>query len=265
MRPNRHHRRSAFGATLTDPSQSALAGQAGLHLVRINVTWPPGTTAPDPALVVALQQMAPIETIIELTAAPLPADDAGRAALAQYAAALAASVKALHALVLAPAPLAADASAYAAAFGAIRAALPDSPLGVAIDGSTDPAGTVGGLAGLDANIVAFRPAAAPAKGIWTLADLAQFQDAFPNASIVIDGAPAPYATALKTAACSQSVSGVLLDRLSDATRAGLRLTIGAAERGGFVCPGVTAEATALRGPVPDCAHAAGRGFVQLQP
>jgi len=38
------------------------------------------------------------------------------------------------------------------------------------------------------------------------------------------------------------VSAVLLDRLSDATRPGLRSTIGTAERGAFVCPGVTAEA-----------------------
>jgi hypothetical protein len=230
------------GATLTDPSQAALAGQAGLHLVRIDVTWPPGATAPDPELVVALQQMAPIETVIELTAAPLPADDAGRAALAQYAAALASSAVALHALVLTPAPLAADTPGYAAAFAAIRAALPNSPLGVAVDGNTDPAGTVGGLAGLDADIVAFRPAPAPAKGVWTLADLAQFKDAFANASVVIDGAPAPYDAALKLVACSAGVSGVLFDRLSDATRTGLRPTIASAERGAFVCPGASAEA-----------------------
>jgi hypothetical protein len=230
------------GATLTDPSQSALAGQAGLHLVRINVTWPAGATAPDPTLVAALQQMTPIETIVELTAAPLPADDAGRAALAQYTAALAANVKALHAIVLAPAPLSADAPTYAAAFGAIRTALPDAPLGVAVDGGSDPAGTVGGLAGLDANVVAFRPAAVPAKGAWTLADHSQFADAFPSASIVVDGAPPPYAATLKSAACAPEVSAVLLDRLTDATRAGLKPTIGTAERGAFVCPGVAAEA-----------------------
>jgi hypothetical protein len=230
------------GAALTDPSQSAVAGQAGLHLVRVNVTWPAGATAPDPALVATLQQMAPIETIIELTASPLPADDAGRAALTQYAAGLAASVKTLNALVLAPAPVTADAPSYAAAFDAIRAALPDSSLGVAIDGGVGPAGAVSGLAGLDANVIAFHPAAAAAKNLWTLANLSQFQDAFPNASIVIDGVPAPYDASLKTTACSPDVSAVLFDRLADATRAGLRPTIGTAERGAFVCPGVTAEA-----------------------
>jgi hypothetical protein len=230
------------GATLTDPSQSAAAAQAGLHLVRVNVTWPAGATAPDPTLVAALQQSAPIETIVELIAAPLPIDDAGRAALAQYAAALAAGVKKLQALVLAPAPVAADTPSYAAAFDAIRAALPDSPLGVAVDGSISPAAAVSGLAGLDANVVAFHPAGAAAKGVLTLANLSQFQDAFPNASLVIDGAPAPYDASLKTAACTPDVSAVLFDRLTDATRAGLRSTIGTAERGAFVCPGIAAEA-----------------------
>jgi hypothetical protein len=230
------------GATLTDPSQSAAAAQAGLHLVRVNVTWPAGATAPDPTLVAALQQSAPIETIVELIAAPLPIDDAGRAALAQYAAALAAGVKKLQALVLAPAPVAADTPSYAAAFDAIRAALPDSPLGVAVDGSISPAAAVSGLAGLDANVVAFHPAGAAAKGVLTLANLSQFQDAFPDASLVIDGAPAPYDASLKTAACTPDVSAVLFDRLTDATRAGLRSTIGTAERGAFVCPGIAAEA-----------------------
>jgi hypothetical protein len=230
------------GATLTDPSQSTLAQQAGLQIVRVNVTWPAGATAPDPSLVTTLQQLAPVETIVELTAAPLPADDPGRAALAQYAAALAASVQTLHALVLTPAPLAVDTPAYTAAFAAIRAALPDAPLGVAIDGNSDPAGAVSGLAGLDANLVAFRPAAVPAKGVWTLADRSSLEDVFPDAELVIDGAPAPYAAALKTAACATDVSAVLFDRLSDATRAGIRPTIATAERGAFVCPGVTAEA-----------------------
>jgi hypothetical protein len=230
------------GAALSDPSQATTAQQAGLHVARIDVTWPASATAPDPALIAALQQMAPVKTIVELVASPLPADDAGRAALAQYAAALAAGVKTLDALVLAPAPSAADAPAYGAAFAAIRAALPDAPLGAAVNGSSDPAGSVAGLAGIDANVVAFRPSTAPAKGLWTLADLSQLDDAFPDASIVIDGAPSPYDASLKTTACSANISAVLLDRLGDATRAGLRPTIATAERGAFVCPGLAAEA-----------------------
>jgi pyruvate/2-oxoglutarate dehydrogenase complex dihydrolipoamide acyltransferase (E2) component len=230
------------GAALSDPSQSPLAGQAGLHLVRIDVTWPAGATVPDPTLVAALQEMTQIDAVVELIAAPLPADEAGRAALAQYAAALAANVTSLNALILGPAPAATDVPAYRAAFDAIRAALPDSALGIAVDGSTSPAGTVAGLAGSDANTVAFRPAVAPAKGAWTLADLSRLRSGLPDASIVIDAAPAPFATTLETAACTPGVTGVLLDRLSDATRAGLRSTISTAERGAFVCPGLTAEA-----------------------
>ena len=59
---------------------------------------------------------------------------------------------------------------------------------------------------------------------------------------MIDGAPAPFADTLKTAACGTDVSAVLFDRLSDATRPGLRSTIATAERGAFVCPGLSAEA-----------------------
>jgi hypothetical protein len=230
------------GAALSDPAQAPLAGQAGLHLVRVDVTWPQGATVPDPTLIAALQQMTQIDAVVQLIAAPLPADDGGRAALAQYAAALAANVTTLNAVVLGPAPAATDVPAYAAAFAAIRAALPDSPLGIAVDGNANPAGTLTGLTGVDADAVAFRPAATPKKGAWTLGDLSRLRSGLPDASIVIDGAPAPFATALQTAACTPGVTGVLLDRLSDATRAGLRPTISNAERGAFVCPGLTAEA-----------------------
>jgi hypothetical protein len=229
------------GATLADPSQSATATQAALHVVKTIVTWPQGSAAPDPVLVAALQQMGQIATIVELDATPLPVDDAGRAALAQYAAALASGVPALDALVLGPSTTAAGAVSYTAAFDAIRAALPDSPLGIAINGGADPAGQLARLAGIDANTIAFRPAAAPAKGAWTIADLSRVQSGFPDTPIVIDGASAPFTAALQIAACTPSVTAVLLDRLADATKAGLRPAIGAAEGGADVCPGLTAE------------------------
>jgi hypothetical protein len=84
-----------------------------------------------------------------------------------------------------------------------------------------------------------------------LADRSQFKDAFPSAPILIDGAPAPYAATLKTAACGTDVSAVLLDRLSDATRASLRPAIDTAERGAFVCPGLTAQALPFDVQYPD--------------
>jgi hypothetical protein len=75
--------------------------------------------------------------------------------------------------------------------------------------------------------------------VWTLADLAQVRSAFPDAELVIDGVPAPYAAALKTAACTPGIAGVVFDRLGDLTRAGVPAAIRDAEHGAFVCPGVT--------------------------
>jgi hypothetical protein len=81
-----------------------------------------------------------------------------------------------------------------------------------------------------------------AKGAWTLADRSQLEDAFPGASLVLDGTPTPFAATLKTVSCAGDVSVVLLDRVSDEIRASFRPTIASAERGTFVCPGVSVEA-----------------------
>jgi len=106
----------------------------------------------------------------------------------------------------------------------------------------DPAGTVAASAGAPVEFVDFRPAATPGARVWTYAALAQLTDAFPDARIVLDGVPAPYTDLIKAASCTTAVAGVLLDRLADATRAGVLSTIQTAQRGGFVCPGVQAEA-----------------------
>ena len=197
----------------------------------------------DPSLVASLQQVSPGATVMfELVASPLPADDASRAALAQYATALAASVKHVDSIVLAPAPTPSSAPGYVAAFSAIRVGLPDTRLGVALDGATDPGGTATALAGIGANVVAYRPAPAVARGTWTLADLTRVRDAFPDAAVVIDGAPAPFGTSIKSAACTPSVTAVVLDRLSEALRPTLRSAAATAERGAFVCPGSTFDA-----------------------
>jgi D-glucuronyl C5-epimerase C-terminus len=234
------------GAALADPSESATAVKAGIRLVRVGVAWPAGATAPDPGLVAALQQVAPgARTVLELAA--LPTDDAGRSALAQYAAALVPQVPSLQSLVLAPAPTAATAPAYAAAFAALRAALRAIPLGVALDGSTDPKGTLAALGSTGAGFVAFRPAAAPAKTAWTLADLAQVSAAFP--SVLVDGLPTPYAANTASLACVPSVSGVVLDQLADAVRA--QAALAAMQRGSVVCPGVSSHASASRLEFPD--------------
>jgi hypothetical protein len=231
------------GVALDDVSQATTALQAGISRVRIGVAWPPGAAAPDEGVLTALRQLPPgVAVTLELNATPLPADDAGRAALAQYALALAANVPGLATLVLGPAPVAATAPAYAAAFAAIRAALPNEPLGIAIDGALDPLGASTALSGIDTNVVAFRPAPTAAKGAWTLSDVARVGAAFPQTTVVVDGVPAPYPASLRAVACTPALTAVFLDRLSDALRPAVRSAVATAERGAFVCPGLGLDA-----------------------
>jgi D-glucuronyl C5-epimerase C-terminus len=231
------------GAGLTDPAQAASAAKAGLRLVRLQVTWPTGATAVDPTTAAALQRLAPgIAAVIDLAANPLPADDAGRAALAQFAASLVAQVRSLHSLVLTPGPTTATGAAYVSALAVIDSALPATPLGLPIDGSTDPAAAVAASAGAPVEFVDFRPASTPGPRLWTYAALPQLADAFPDAQFVLDGVPAPFTDLIKASSCTTTVTGVLLDRLTDATRPSVLSTIQTAQRGGFVCPGFTAEA-----------------------
>ena len=231
------------GATVPDATQSALAAQAGLRLVRLQLTWPVNATVIDPTTAATLQQLPPnVAAIVQLNASPLPADAAGLAALTQYAASVVAQVHALRALVLGPAPTGATGAAYTNALAAIGAALPGTPLALEIDGSTDPSGAVASVAGAPATLVLFRPAPATSAGAWTTADLARLTDAFPDTPLLLDGAPAPYGTTIKNAACSTNIAGVLFDRVTDAAKTSLRTTIQSAQRGAFVCPGVASQA-----------------------
>src|SRR4051812_248749 len=109
----------AVGAGLTDTTQAAAAAKAGLRLVRLQLTWPTGATAVDPVTAAALQQLAPgVSAVVDLSVNPLPADDAGRAALVQFAASLVAQLHSLHSLVLTPGPTAATGTAYVSALAA---------------------------------------------------------------------------------------------------------------------------------------------------
>jgi len=227
------------GAALDDPALSAQASDQGVTLQRLDLAWPAGATAPDADTLEALQQLAPnVKVILELAATPLPADDAGRAALAQYAAALAANVPQLETLVLAAA---APADLYAAALNALRAALPSTPLAVAIDGSASPTTTVASLAGAAVQAVAFRPAPAPGAGLWTLADLGRVRDAFPGAKVIVDGLAAPFPATLRTLACGGVADEAVLDQLGDAFRSAVRSAATTAQRGAYVCPGLAAS------------------------
>ena len=240
----------AVGAGLDDPSQGSVLQALGLRLARIGVVWPPGQTVPDPSLVAALQRLpAGLGTVLELIASPLPVDDAGRAQLAQYAAALAPQTPGLQSLVLEPAPTPDTASDYSAAFAqlrpAVQAALPGAAVGIALDGSQLPASTLAALGPVTPDLVALRPAPAPAKGQWTAADVPQLKSAVAAASgftpsVLLDGGPAPTPATIAAAACGGQLAGILLDRLGDATPAVAAAAV-SAQRGASVCPGRQTE------------------------
>lgn len=240
----------AVGAALDDPSQGSVLQTLGLRLARIGVVWPAGSTAPDPSLVSALQRLpAGLGTVLELIASPLPVDDTGRAQLAQYAAALAAQTPGLTSLVLDPPPTLDTAGAYAAAFAqlrpAVQAAVPGTAVGIALDGSQSPAATLAALGPVTPDLVALRPAPAPAKGSWTGADVAQLKSAVAAASgvapsVLLDGGPVPTPATISAAACGAQVAGILLDRLTDATAAVASAAV-SAQRGAVVCPGRQAQ------------------------
>jgi hypothetical protein len=125
--------------------------------------------------------------VVERDAAPLPADDAGRQALAEYAASLAEQVPSLRNLVLTPAPTAAGAAAYALSLDALEDAVHAANSAVAVgplvDGAAAPKAVVAALgrafraAGRPApyvDLIALRPAPAPATTAqWTEANVPQ--------------------------------------------------------------------------------------------
>ncbi len=243
----------AVGAGLDDPSQGTLARSAGLRLARVGVAWPSGATAPDAGVISALQQLpAGLGVVIELNAAPLPADDAGRAALAQYAASLAGQVTGLRYLVLGPSATTSSASAYEPALAVIRqavqTAVPGALVGVAVDGSLNAKATLAALTGAVADVVVFRPAPAAGKGLWTFANLPQLSNALAAFGaappVLVDGLAAPLAPAIATAGCMPGLAGVVLDHLADAVSPAVAGAIESAQRGAIVCPGLATQVSA---------------------
>jgi hypothetical protein len=241
----------AVGAGIDDASQAGLAGSLGMRLVRLAVPWQPGQTVPDPPLVSSLASV-PSGTglVLELSPAQVPSDDAGRAALAQYAASIARQVPPLRDLVLAPAPSVDTAASYADALAAVRAAVvrarPDVAVGLIFDGSTpQPQRTALNLAqelareGSQADFVSFVPAPVPGVGVWASGDLKRLESALAKSSsvaptVLLDAVPAQtngdsaslsaqasaYSAAVQSASCAPNVSAVLLGRLVDAAAPG---------------------------------------------
>jgi hypothetical protein len=126
--------------------------------------------------------------VLDLNAARLPSDDAERAGLARYAAALAAQIPALHDLVLTPGPSRDAARAYAKALAAVRVAIraerTDVAVGPFLDGaSAKPQLTAVAVgralaeAGAGADLVSFRPAPVPGPGALASADLEVLESA----------------------------------------------------------------------------------------
>jgi len=177
-------------------------------------TWPAGATTPD-ANAVALLPQTPL--VLHVLANPLPADDPGRAALAQYAASLATQLRPRY-LVLAPAPTAATVQAYASALAAIRATV-----GAAAPGSvvapllTDPS---------------LQPALGSLPVVAVQAPATQ-PSAF-GVPVVVDGV-APSAT--RTYACTPAVVGIVA---TTPVPAAVATSIA---HGTVVCPGLAATVT----------------------
>jgi D-glucuronyl C5-epimerase C-terminus len=252
------------GAGIDSSGQAALASSLGLGLVRMTVEWQPGETAPDPAVVASLQGLpAGVGLVVDLDAAELPTDTAGRSALAEYAASLAQQTPALRYLVLTPASTLADAAGYADALAGVRAAVrqarTDVAVGPLLDGSAaKPQLTAIAVAdelARDAqspDVVSFLPAPVPAAGAWAVGDLGTLESTLakelgaapPVLLGVAPGAqPSAYPAAIESASCLPGVSSVLLDRLPDDAAQAVRQAIRTVARGAAVCPGLAAPVT----------------------
>ena len=185
----------SVGAGLDNAAQASLAASAGLNSVRLNVTWNPGTSAPDAVTVSDLERVpAAKHLIVELTAASLPPDATARRELAAFASSLVGQLPSIGELLLGPAPTPASAPAYAAALAALRdaakAKAPTLVVAGELTGAKSPNATLTALAqafsdsGRAAPIMdelAFKPAPEAARNSWTIGNYAQLVAALDSA------------------------------------------------------------------------------------
>jgi len=223
------------------PSTDDEAGAAPLVVAnRTSLTWPDGSTAPDPAVVASLAA-APAPLLVELDALT-PATPA----FAQYAAALAQQLPNLTYLTVGPAPVATTAAQYVATVSATRDAVhavaPTLAVGMLIDGAAAPKQTVAALgkAGAVADVVAFRAAPAAATGAWTQPNITLLTNAFAGTlpPLLLDS---PSAATVTAATCGGAVAGVALDPTASDTA--IQTAVAAFARGTVVCPGLAATPT----------------------
>ena len=255
-----------IGAGLQQPAQASLALSQGLGAVRMTLVWPAGVPTPDPGAITALNRLpAGTNLVLDLYLPAVPADSS---ALAAYAASLSAQVPALRDLIVGPGPGSATeaavyASALAAVYDAVKAAAPSVRVAGALDGNRAPKAALvamasalhgSGRAGPVMDELAFTPAPAAGKNLWTLADLPKLITALgpgfgTSLPLLIDdiefaseipavelGAyssqvvgttgleepdqAAAYAAALTAVACRPTVVGLLLGRLVDGAEPG---------------------------------------------
>ena len=176
------------GAGLQQPAQAGLALSQGLGAVRMTLVWPTGASVPDPGAITALNRLpAGTNLVLDLYLSAVPPDSS---ALAAYAASVAAQVPALRDLIVGPGPgSAAESAAYeaalAAVYDAVKAAAPAVRVAGALDGSGAPKASLAamaaalkasGRAGPVMDELAFTPAPAAGKNLWTLADVSKLVD-----------------------------------------------------------------------------------------
>ena len=226
------------GAGLDQPGQAAAAAAAGYGAVRMTMLWPDGAAAPDPGAIAALSRLpAGTNLVLGLYVTSPPADDTGRAALASYAASVAAQVPAVHDLVLGPGPSTSTAAGYeaalAAVYDAVKTAAPLVRVDADLDGAVTPKASLtalssaylaSGRAGPLMDELAFVPAPTAGKNLWPVASvpalLSALESTFPGLPVIVDGLSADtLPIALKTVACSASVVGVILGRVADSSDA----------------------------------------------
>jgi hypothetical protein len=217
------------GAGLDQPAQAASALAAGYGAVRMTLVWPTGATSPDPGAVAALGRLpAGTNLVLELYVPSWPTDDAGRAALASYAASVSAQVPSLEDLVVGPGVASPSASTYASAlaavFDAVRASAPLVRVDGALDGGLTPKATLTALsaAGVTMDELDFTPAPAAGKNLWPLTSLptllTALQSTFPGLPVILDGlSAASFPAALLSSACRAPVLEVILARYADST------------------------------------------------
>jgi D-glucuronyl C5-epimerase C-terminus len=254
------------GAGLQQPAQAGLALSQGLGAVRMTLVWPTGASVPDPGAITALNRLpAGTNLVLDLYLSAVPPDSS---ALAAYAASVAAQVPALRDLIVGPGPgSAAESAGYVAAlaavYDAVKAAAPAVRVAGALDGSGAPKASLvamaaalkaSGRAGPAMDELAFTPAPAAGKNLWTLADVSklvtalgpvfgsslplliddiEFGSEIPAVELGAYSSPvvgttgleepdqaAAYAAALTAVACKPTVVGLLLGRLVDGTEPG---------------------------------------------